>query len=339
MSNQITIPFTLEGQTANRETVRSVTKNADGLRKVPLSQIRIRPGFNARIQPSGVPDELWEKILGIPELADGIFISNGPADALIGDIYRIDECFYLTDGERRFRAIRYLITTGRDTYPNGTPVDEVLVILNPAGTTDLQRYKKIGTTQGKMELTTMQWAFYYLNMKDQFKLSNQQVADEMNVSRPKVDMYILATKLPQDVQDDIDAGKKNITTEVNAVRKKKADEDEEAHTKTPSEQAHDRKKEEESKMSGDEDEFEQQDNSVKGVSSMGGPKEDTSSGAITMGKDSIYKDQEDTAKWKQFINRFQVLLDECLKITEGDSEKAEPKLIERLKMEFIINRK
>lgn len=339
MEKQLQIPFQLEGNTANREVVRSVSTPVSQMYKVALSQIKIRPGFNARIQPEGIPDELWDKILMIPELADGIFASNGPTDPIIGDIYKVDECFYVTDGERRTRALRHLLSTGRDTYPNGEHVDSVMVILNPQKTTDLQRKIKIGTTQSKLDLTPMQWAYYYKSFTgDEYKLTHAQIAELLNISRSKVDQYILATKLPQDVQDDIDTSKKNITTEVNAARKAKADADDEKHEKTPSEQKRDRKKDEEGNLSGDEDDFDQQDNSIKGVSSMGGPK-DTSSGAITLPKDSIYKDQEDTAMWKQFINRFQVILDECLIITEGDVEKAQPKLIERLKMEFMLHRK
>lgn len=336
MEKQLQIPFQLEGNTANRDTIRSVSTPVSQMYKVALSQIKIRPGFNARVQPPGVPDELWEKILGIPDLADGIFVSNGPADPLIGDFYKVDEYFYLTDGERRFRALRHLMATDRDTYPNNKPVDAVFVLLNPDKTTDLERKAKIGTTQGKLPLTQMQWGHYYLSIKTDYKLTHQQIADLFKCSRGKIDNYILATTLPQDVQDDIDAGKKNITTEVTALRRAKADTDDEKHEKTPSEAAHDRKKDEESKMSGDEDDFEEKDNSVKGVSSMGGPKEDTSSGAITLGKDSIYQNQEDDARWKQFIHRYTVLQEDCAKAADADQEVFITKMIERLKMEYSL---
>jgi hypothetical protein len=336
MKNQLTLPFQLEGNVANRETIRNLSTAVSNMYRISLSMIRIRPGFNARIKPEGVTDELWDQILMIPDLADAIFANNGPADPLIGDFYSVDQCFYPTDGERRTRALRHLIATGRDIYPNGEPVDSVVVILNPKTTTDLDRKIKIGTTQGKLALTTMQWAHYYLSLKTDFGLTNQEIGDKLHISRAKVDQYILATKLPKDVQDDIDAGTKNISTEIAARRKKKADEDDELHEMTPSEEAHARKKEKEYSLTGDEDDFINQDNTVKGVSSMGGPKEDTSSGAHVVGKDAIYRDKEDTAKWKQFINRYRVLDDECLNITEGDVDKAQIKLIERLKSEFVI---
>jgi hypothetical protein len=88
-------------------------------------------------------------------------------------------------------------------------------------------------------------------------------------------------------------------------------------------------------LSGDEEEFDQQDNSVKGVSTMGVPK-DTSSGAIVVGKDSIYQDREDTAKWKQFINRYDILHTDCALAAGGDVDLMQQKLIDRLKMEYVI---
>lgn len=336
MKNQLLIPFQLEGNTANRQTIRTVTKAAgDALVRVQLKNMKLRPVFNGRIQ-GDIPDDLWEKILMIPELADGIFESNGPAEPPIGDIYSVDGCFYQTEGERRIRALNHLVRTGREFYPNGQRVDDVLVLLNPPGTTDLQRKLKIGTTQNKLPLTTMQWAYYYKSLTVEFKLTHAQVGEMLNISRSKVDQYILATKLQQDVQDDIDAGKKNITNEIKAMRQAKADADDDKHEKTPSEQAHDRKKDEEGKKSGDEDDFEQQDNSVKGVSSKGGPKEDTSSGAITIGKDAIYKNQEDDARWKQFIHRYDILHTDCALAAEGDVELMIKKLTERLKMEYVL---
>jgi hypothetical protein len=344
MKNQPQLPFTIEGNTATRDQVRSLSKNVDHLRKISLSQIRIRPGFNARVQ-GDIPDDLWEKILMIPELAEGIYISNGPADDIIGDFYRIDEYFYVTEGERRVRALRYLLNTkteehpkGRDTYPNGQAIDEVRVILNSPGTTDLERKVKIGTTGNKLPLTQMQWAYYYLDLKTEFDQTSQQVADLFHVSRAKIDMYIMATELPKDVQIAIDEDKikiSNAISEYRAAKKKKDNPGLEDET-TPSQEAQQRKKDKEGAMSGDEKDFEQQDNSVQGVSSMGGAKEDRSSGSITIGKDSIYKDQEDTSKWKQFLNRHGVLLTDCLLAAEGYVELAQTKLIERLKMEYTI---
>jgi hypothetical protein len=89
-SKQIQLPFILEGNVASRNQIRnSPAKNATLLYKVPIGQIRIRPGFNARIQPEGISDELWDKILGIPDLADGIYESNGTDDPILVTIVNL----------------------------------------------------------------------------------------------------------------------------------------------------------------------------------------------------------------------------------------------------------
>jgi hypothetical protein len=258
---------------------------------------------------------------------------------ILGDFYKVDEYFYATEGERRIRALRHLVATGRETYPNGNAVDEVFVLLNPPGTTDLDRKCKIGTSGNKLPLTPMQRAFYYLSLKTEFNLSNEQIAARFPpLSRQTVDNYIMATELPKDIQDQIDEDKVKISNAIADYRKAKKKKDnptlDEVET-TPSEEAHARKKEKEAGLSGDEDEFEQQDNSVKGVSSMGGPK-DTSSGTITVGKDSIYQNQIDDALWKQFINRYSVLHTDCALAADGDVSLMETKLIERLKLEYIL---
>lgn len=337
-NNQPQLPFTLEGNVAPRSQIRNLAVNVTQLYKLPLSQIRIRAGFNARIQPEGIPDELWEQILGIPALADGIYASNGPDDPVVGDIYKLDDCFYLTDGECRIRAMRHLMRTGRETYPNGSAVDEVLVLFNPAGTTDLERKRKIGTSGNKKPLTPMQRAFYYLSFKTEFNLSNEDIANLFPpLSRQTVDNYIMATDLPADIQEKIDRDEIKISNAIADYRasKKKKDDPKLDEETTPSEDARNRKKEKESGMSGDEDEFDQQDNSVKGVSSMGGQK-NTSSGAVVVGKDSIYQNQVIDANWKQFLHRLEVLKTDSANAAIGDVVEYENKLIERLKMEYTI---
>lgn len=333
-NNQPQLPFILEGNVASRDQVRSLAKNVTQLYKVPLAQIRIRPGFNARVQ-GDVPNDLWMQILMIPDLADGIFASNGPDDPVIGDFYKVDDYFYVTEGERRILALRHLIATGRETYPNGNPVDEVSVLLNPAGTTDLERKRKIGTSGNKLPLTPMQRAFYYLNLKTEFNLSHEQIAEMFPpMSRQTVDNYVLATELPAAVQQDIDADKVKITNAISDLRKsrnKKHDSDD----STPSQDTHKRKKDKEAAMDGDEDDISQQDNSLNFAGSKSGPKE-SGSGAVVIGKDASHKDQEDTAKWKQFIHRLRVLEPDCAKAADGDQEVSDKKLIERLKMEYII---
>lgn len=333
---QQVIAFPLEGNTASREVIRDSSKNVDHLRKILLEKIQIRPGFNPRRQ-NGVSEDAWEIILGIPSLADGIYASNGPNDPILGDIHA-DGTFYITEGERRTRALRHLMKTGREIYPNGQRVCEVMILLNPPKTTDLERKRRALSADNKLKLKAMDRAYYYLSFKTENGMTNEQIAEFLGISRQSVDMYILATELPEDQQEAIDSGSLKISTAIAAYREenkknKKANSDDPDEELTPKEN-----NKQEKAPDGDEDEFlDKQDNSISSPGTRGGPKEE--SGKVIAGKDSIYKDQEDTARWKQFLNRLQVITTECADTTGGEEEATRNKVIERLKGEFVLQLK
>lgn len=335
-TQQAKLPFVMEDKVASREIIRQTSKNCDWLRKIDISKIRIRPGFNARRQKD-MSDDLYEILLNIPMLAEGIYASNGPADALIGDI-AVDGYFYIVEGERRFRALKFLLREhGKNgVYPNGEAIAEVRVVLTAPGTTDLQRKIMIGTSQDKLGLRPIDRAYYYHDLKTSFNLSHDEVAKAVNVSRQTVDIYIKATELPEDVQLSIDAGDISITDAIaktRTKRKKMVEVDEETGEVT---------KEEDPTIRGDEDEFLQQDNSVDFPGSKGGVKEDKSSNEVVVGKDSIYMDQIDIAKWKQFLNRFRVIemevvAAEMLASKLSDSDLVDKRVIDRLRNEFTLH--
>lgn len=333
------LPFILEGNTAPRSTIRTIAKNADGLHKINLFLIKIRPKFNARRKPYETSEELYEQMLMIPQLADGIYASNGPTEPLLGDIFKEDNKFYITNGERRFRALRYLVATGRNIYPNGESVEEVYVLLNPSGTTDLDRKRKVIATQDNLKLKPMERAYYYLSFKEEDGLTHQKIADLLQVSRQTVDNYILATELPAEIQDQVDADQIKINNALADLRdKRKADKPKKtAEVDLETGEVIDKKDDKEN-LRGDEGEFEQQDNSIPGVSSKGGFKEE-GSGAHVIGKDSIYMDQQKLALWKQFVNRYEKVKEDIMLAATFDNENLlhwEDMLAERLKNEYNL---
>ena len=295
--------FKIEGNVAPRIQVREISKNAEYMKKIDLSIIRIRPDeFNARIKPDSMTQEMWNHVLMIPDLADGIFANNGPAEPIIGDFHK-DGNFYITNGERRYRALLHLIATGRDLYPNHTetqpnPVKEVLVLINPPGTTDLERKVKMYATNDNLPFTPMQKAHYFASFeREPYCMTHEQIADMFKMSRQNIDNYILATTLDKSVQDQIDEGTVKITNALAELRKKKAeakkkssqqgDDEPPIITGTLADKMEKEEKEKE-KLRGDEDDFIQQDNSITFAGSKQGPPEDKSSGAVVIGKDSIY---------------------------------------------------
>lgn len=325
------LPFVIE-KTATRKLVRTICKETDGYYKIPLDRIKIRPGFNARRKPEGLDEELYEQLLDIPRLADGIFASNGPADPILGDILE-NEIFYQTDGERRIRALRHLIRTGRDVYPNGTQVGEVKILLNPSGTTDLDRKVKVLTTQENLPLKAMDRAYFYLSFEEKDGMTHIQIAERLHVSRQTVDNYIMATNLPAETQNAIDEGRTTISDalkEHRAKNKKKGDEDEDPIDKKP-----DTVKKE---LDGDEEDFEQQDNSITFPGSMKGPKEESGQ---AIGKDGIFQDKEKTALWKVLFNRISVLKEKHLSehvvdATFKELSALDNHVIEILKQEYLL---
>lgn len=191
---------------------------------VDLDKIVIRTLPNNKLfnwrRRNGLTEEQFDEKVKIVGLAEGIFVSCGPDDPLVGDLLK-DGTFVLNEGERRTRALNYLVNSGRTHYPDGTEISKVEVILNPKGTTDIERKRKIVTSQEKLLLTPMEKAYGYLDLKEEGNMSNDEIATLFRKSRQTIDNYISATKLPEEVQEKIDAGEENITHALKVARESK----------------------------------------------------------------------------------------------------------------------
>lgn len=210
----------------NRNKVREVSKaREERLHWIDLDIIRIRPGqtratFNWRLQKNGEDNEAYEKRIGIPELADAILKSNGPDDPIRGDFK--DGLFYITGGERRFRAIRYIATVlGVAEYSNGTPTSLVEVYQNPKWFNDSDRRRVIFTSQNQLRYSPLELAYGFLDIKNAEQKTNEQIADDLKVSRQTVDNYILLTTLPEETQKEVDEGRLPISTALAHYRQEK----------------------------------------------------------------------------------------------------------------------
>lgn len=326
--------FTLEGNVANRNLIRELSTNpGDHLRNVDISMISIRPDrFNARIKPEGMSEEIWNQILMIPDLAEKIYANNGPIDPILGDFHN-DGNFYINNGERRFRAIWHLLNAGNEVYPNGDAIANVQVLLNPKGTTDLQRKKRMYSTNDNLPFTPMQKAHFFLSFTQApYNLTHEQIAEEFKVSRQTIDNYIRATTLSPELQEQIDTGELKMTNVLGDIRKEKAKD--KKGTATIDLDSGEILTEGQERKIADEDEFLDQDN----TKNFGGSKhmgEDRSSNEVVIGKDAIYMDGQKLALWKQFVHRY-----EKLKIAIHDinrSTKAwEDELAEQLKNEYNL---
>jgi len=214
---QSTLDFIDLSTTDPRNEVRKVSlSRSERLHTINEEIMRIRPGkgkekFNWRRKRNRESQEDYEKRLGIPELADAMHINNGPDDPIIGDFK--DGLFYVNEGERRLLGIRYLIyVKGLDTYPNGSPICEVEILQNPREFTDKDRRRRIYTSQAKVNLSIMETAYGMLEMKTEDGMTHEEIAAELGVSRQTVDNYIAATRLKEEVQEEIDEGRIPMTT-------------------------------------------------------------------------------------------------------------------------------
>lgn len=346
------LPFVDLTQTDGRNAIREISlARTERNHLIDFDNIQLRPGkgnkyFNARIQPAGMSDEEYEKKIGIPDLAMAIFKSNGPDDPLFGDIK--DGIFYVNGGERRYRALRWLLACKMSIYPNGSEVRKVEIILNPKGFTDADRRRRILSSDNNLRYTSIERAFAYLDMKEEDNLTNEQIAVNLGVSRQTVDNYIMVTELPLETQQKIDDGILSMADALKDYREgKKAkkgklivdpETGEDLGILSESQERHlAEKAAADAKVRGDEDEFEQQDNSITRPGSMGGPKEE-GSGAVVIGTDSIYVRQQKDAMWKQFVNRYEVLKSDITKShSSPDGSWSSPKSLEDLLAERLQN--
>ncbi len=286
----------------NRNQVREVSKSREErLHWIDISIIRIRPGktratFNWRIQGEKETNAEYEKKLGIPELADGIYKSNGPDDPIRGDFK--DGLFYINGGERRFRAIRYIRETlALSEYPNGQPTDRVEVYQNPKGFTDSDRRRIIFTSQNNLKYSPLELAYGYEEMKNEEGLTNEGVAIALSISRQTVDNYINLLTLPTETQMQVDRGELPLSTALAHNRSEKHKEKlAQKHTDnllSPPDPSEWRKKDKTDKEKEDDELLDKRDNSISKPSTKHLPE---GSG------EAIYIEPEEKMDWKNKTN-------------------------------------
>lgn len=187
MVKQLSLYEKLENA-AGRDVWRSNAKNSKSIYKVNLKQIVILKGWNVRTD-----------FEGIEELAKDISV-NGLIQPLEG-VMSPDGKFMLTDGERRYRALKLLVEQQFDFG------DEVEVIPSPGKMTgsDLVVRMLSGGIQ-KSLYKPVEIANGLLRLKTDFNLSHKDIAEKMGMSRQWVDNHIKLAKQPEEVKDKVTSG-------------------------------------------------------------------------------------------------------------------------------------
>lgn len=259
----LTLPFDAITKTYGRSAIRANTeiKNGRNTWKVPLELIRIRPGFNLRIKPEGMSEEDWEIILEIPQLAEALLNGEDSPEIIKGDF--VDEpilkrnkptgetimVFQLTDGERRYRAIRYISKVlNKKHWKNGDKVEDVEVINNPHGYSEADRLRQVFHTNHNLKLTPLQWAEGCHRFKTMFKkhketgdlilitdieekeegdyknLTSEDITIYVSQSRQWVDSMLLLHTADEATKEKIRSGELNYTDVISNMRSKRKEE-------------------------------------------------------------------------------------------------------------------
>lgn len=221
------LPYAPIEKVATRQMIRDLAsekKTAYGRQSyfIAYAAIKVRKGFNGRIQPPGMSDADWEKELGIEELAMEILEANGLIQPLVGDLSADGKIFWLNDGERRWRAIGWLLRNKHKKYVNDKDVKMVECFLNPSTTTEEERLLLMLGTDSKKKYNDLETAHMFLRLETHFHYSHEKIAKKNgNISRQTVDNLIKLAKEPQAIQDAILTGKFGTTAAIELINKEK----------------------------------------------------------------------------------------------------------------------
>lgn len=189
----------------SRSAWRDNTKISRSTYKIEFKRIRVLEGWNIRT--------IFD---GIEELADDI-AANGLKEPLEGVLSKDGELFYIVDGERRYRAIKLL--NERDIE-----YDEVEVIPIPAlMSVEGMVVRMLSSGVNKSLYKDVEIANCLLRLKEDFELSNEDIAKKIGRSRQYVDNMIKLAKLPIEVKDDIATGKVKKTAVLVPMKDKTTD--------------------------------------------------------------------------------------------------------------------
>ncbi len=188
MPKQLSLYEKLENG-AGRDVWRSEAKTFRSTYKIPVKNVIILPGWNARTIFEGI-EELAEDILqnGLNEPLEGVMDATGK--------------FMLTDGERRFRAIQLLRKRKEEGFdevevvpvPKSMKAPDIIIRMLSSGV-QKSMYKEVEVANG------------LLRLKTDFELSNDEIGKKMGRSRQWVDNMIKLAKAPEPVKKEVAEGK------------------------------------------------------------------------------------------------------------------------------------
>lgn len=187
MQREINLKSLDETKTLSGSNAREFATRGRETFKVPFESVRIRKGWNIRTDYGD-----------LKALSDSLE-THGQLDPIKGDLLE-DGTFVPSDGHRRLRAIEMLRAKGVE-FP------QVLVMLNPAKTSDEQRLIQMWTANDSKPLEPIERAELCKRLVEQFKYTSTVIAAKLGISRMQVDNYLtlagLSIEEKQAVKDGI----------------------------------------------------------------------------------------------------------------------------------------
>jgi len=182
----------------NRQTVRENSKAvSEDIVQISLDKIVIREGFNVR-QDYGNIEELAISIL-----------ENG--QALPGRVDCLENgTFVLTDGHRRFEAMKWLVKQGHET-----PFFKAIV--NPKRTTEEQRILQMFITQDNKPLTPHETAEVF-NRLTNLGYTLKEISTKVGKSITHISQMLEYAQEPPAIKEHVKSGRMTVAT-VNRLRK------------------------------------------------------------------------------------------------------------------------
>lgn len=167
--------------------------------------ITILEGWNAR-----------KTFTGIEELADDIE-QNGLNEPLEGVLSADGKKFMLTDGERRYRAIKLLIDRA-SCAKDKVDFSEIEVIPVPRGLKPQDMIvRMLSSGVQKSIYKDVEIADGILRLKTDFSLTNEDIGKKMGKSRQWVDNMVKLAKQPDEIKEAVSTGKAKKTNVLHDV--------------------------------------------------------------------------------------------------------------------------
>lgn len=194
------------GRTAIRAKFKITSKESY---KVPFADIEVRDGYNKRHVYEDMETAVeWVKA----NTVDGICELDPP---LMVDFLE-DGRVKILRGHRRFKAMQIAIE-------QGLVINLVVCTPTAKDMTELDRVVDIYTSNmHQSKLKPVEQADVCFSLKHNFdKISNEEIAAKLNISRQKVDYLLLIAEAGDDIKNEILHGDMTLTDAVAYVRKQK----------------------------------------------------------------------------------------------------------------------